>query len=113
MHEMSLCESIVELVSEQAGKHHFDQAKKVVLEVGAVAGVEIEALRFGFDVVAKGSVAEGAKLEIQIVPARAHCEGCDEAFVVAQRLASCPVCGGFPLQLLSGDELRIKELEVE
>ncbi len=64
MHEMALCESILELIEEQARAQRFTRVSAVALEVGRLAAVEIEALRFGFDVVMRGSLAEKARLEI-------------------------------------------------
>jgi hydrogenase nickel incorporation protein HypA/HybF len=77
------------------------------------AGVELEALRFGFDVVTRQSVAEGASLDIVEVPGRAWCLGCSRSVTVGQRFDPCPRCGGHRLRVTGGDELRIMDLEVE
>ncbi|HHO69047.1 MAG TPA: hydrogenase maturation nickel metallochaperone HypA, partial [Gammaproteobacteria bacterium] len=83
------------------------------LEIGSLAGVEIEAMRFGFDVVMKGSLADGARLEIIERPGQAWCLPCAKAVAVAQRFDACPECGSHQLQVTGGEEMRIKELEVE
>ncbi|MEQ1712058.1 MAG: hydrogenase maturation nickel metallochaperone HypA, partial [Hyphomicrobium sp.] len=62
MHEMALCESIRCTLEEQSRLRRFSRVARVSLEIGPLAGVEVEALRFGFDVVMRGSVAEGAVL---------------------------------------------------
>ena len=64
MHEMSICEGILTVMEEQASIQQFKRVISVWLEIGPLAGVEIEALRFGFDVVTRNSLAEGARLEI-------------------------------------------------
>lgn len=113
MHEMSLCEGILRVIEEQAAAQDYLKVKTVWLEVGALAGVEVEALRFGFDVVMKASIAEGALLAIIDVPGRAWCMQCMKNVALKQRFDPCPECGGFQLQVNGGEELRIKELEVE
>lgn len=112
MHEMSLCEGILQVLEEQAAAHGFREVRRVRLEIGRFAGVEIRALRFGFDVVTKGSVAEGAALEIIERPGRAFCFDCADTVALDDRLAPCPGCGGARLTATGGDEMRIKDLEV-
>ena len=113
MHEMSLCEGILRVIEEQAAAQRYRKVRTVWLEVGALAGVEVEALRFGFDVVMKGSIAADARLEVLDIPGRAWCGQCMNIVTVRHRLDACPECGGYRLRIDGGDELRIKELEVE
>jgi hydrogenase nickel incorporation protein HypA/HybF len=74
--------------------------------------VEPDALRFGFDVVMRGSVAEGATLEIATPPAQARCFACGQTATIQQRYDPCPQCGVGPMEMLQGDALRISKLEV-
>ena len=113
MHEMSLCEGVLRVIEEQAVMQNFHKVKTVWLEVGALAGVEVDALHFGFDVVMKDSIAAGAGLEIIDVPGQAWCAQCMKKVAIQQRFDACPDCGGYQLQINGGEELRIKELEVE
>ncbi|QBQ55936.1 hydrogenase maturation nickel metallochaperone HypA [Nitrosococcus wardiae] len=113
MHELSLCEGVVQILEEQARIQSYSRVKTVWLEVGVLAGVELESLRFSFDAVTRGTLAEGARLEILSAPGRAKCLSCGETVVLNERFSPCPRCGGYPLQVTSGEELRIKELEVE
>lgn len=113
MHEMSLCEYVLRVIEEQAPVQHYQKVKTVCLEIGALTTVEPAALRFGFDVVTKNSIADGANLEIIRVPAQAWCLQCLKNVAVQQRFDACPDCGGHQLQVNAGESLRIKELEVE
>ncbi len=113
MHEMSICESIVNVIEQQAVAQGFSRVKCVRLEIGPLAGVELEALRFCFDVVCKGGLAEGAVLEVIEVAINAWCMQCAEKTDVKQRYDPCPKCGSHQVQITGGDELRIKEMEVE
>lgn len=113
MHEMSLCESVLQTLEQQAEVQHYRQVKTVWLEIGALSGVEIDALRFSFDVVVQGSLAAGARLEIIVAPGQAWCLPCGRNVPVQQLYDECPVCGSHQLQVNGGDQMRIKELEVE
>jgi hydrogenase nickel incorporation protein HypA/HybF len=112
MHEMALCESILQLITEQARAQSFARVRRVWLEVGSLAAVEIPALRFGFDVVTRDTLAEGAVLEIVEIPGRAWCMPCGESCTLAARGDACPRCGGYQLQVIDGTQMRVKELEV-
>jgi len=113
MHEMSICEGILQVMEEQANTQQFNRVKSVWLEIGPLAGVELEALRFGFEVVTRNSLADGARLEIIEMPGTAWCLECSKSVPIRQRFDACPDCGSFQLQITGGDELRIKELEVD
>ena len=113
MHEMALAESILTTLQEQARRHDYARVRTVWLEIGPLASVEEQSLRFSFDVVVKGTLADGARLEIETSPAQAWCLPCSRSVVVTRRFDVCPECGGYQLQMTSGDELRIKELEVD
>lgn len=112
MHEISLCESVRSLLEEQAAEKHFSRVKRIWLEIGALSCVEPEALRFGFDVVMRGSLAEGAELDIAAPPATAFCPNCNRDVPVKHRFDLCPICGAAEMAVTGGEELRIKKLEV-
>ena len=112
MHEMSLCESVVQILVASAKEQCFTTVKTVWLEIGVLSCVEPEAMHFSFDVVTRGTLAEGAKLVIERVPATARCLSCHQDVTVHQYGDPCPACGGSDLQISGGDQLRVKELEV-
>jgi hydrogenase nickel incorporation protein HypA/HybF len=111
MHEMSLCEGIRGVIEDQARRHALTRIRRVRLEIGRFAGVEKAALAFAFDVVMRGSPAEGAALEMLDLPGRAWCFDCGQAVAIDDRLAPCPHCGGGRLLPQGGDEMRIKDME--
>ena len=113
MHEMSLCEGVLRVLEENARAQGYRRVKTVWLEIGALSGVEIAAMRFAFDAVMHGTLAEGAILEIIDKPGSAWCMQCMKTVPVRQRFDACPACGGCQLQVNGGEEMRIKELEVE
>lgn len=112
MHEMSLCESLLGVIEESARQEGFTKVTCVRVEVGRFAGVELPAMRFGFEVVARGTVAEGARLDFVAVPGSAWCFDCGQTVVLENRLDPCPLCGGVRLQPSGGTEIRLKDMEV-
>lgn len=113
MHEMALCESILQILQDQARTQGYERVKAVRLEVGALSCVEKEALRFNFEVVTRASLAEGATLELIDGPGEGWCMPCARPVTVQTMLDKCPHCGSSQVQVTGGDELQIKELEVE
>lgn len=113
MHEMSLAENVLQIIEDAGRDQGFSRVKTVVLEIGRLASVEIEALRFCFDVVMQGSMAEGALLEIVEVCAEGLCLHCAAEMPMSEQYAACPNCGSHRVQVTSGTDMRVKELEVE
>lgn len=113
MHELALTENIVDILEEEARKQGFSRVRVVRLRVGAFAHVEPEALSFCFDAVSRGSVAEGAELDIIRAPGEGWCLDCGKSVPLTERFGPCPDCRGRHVQMTSGDELRIEELEVD
>ena len=112
MHEMSIAEGIVQVIEEQARRQDYQQVTAVWLEIGPLAAIEKESLRFCFDAVCRNTLAAGARLEIIDLPGLAWCLGCGQTVAIVRRYDQCPLCGSYQLQVTAGDELRIKELEV-
>ena len=112
MHEMALAESMLQIVEDAARKNGAARVTAVRLELGALSHVEREALRFCFDAVANGGLANGAVLEIDTTPGAAWCMPCEARVALAQLGDPCPQCGGWQLTVVAGEEMRVKEIEV-
>jgi hydrogenase nickel incorporation protein HypA/HybF len=108
MHELALIQSIVAAIEERVQPARVDVVR---LEIGELAGVSAEALRFCFDVCARGTALEGAVLEIEGVAGRARCRKCGNEVGMASFLELC-TCGSAELEVLAGQELRIRNVEV-
>lgn len=113
MHEMSLAEGILQWVEDTARREQALRVKRVIVEIGQLAIVEVEALRFCFDVVTRGGPAEGAVLDIVDVPGSGWCQPCGATVPLAERYGPCPKCGGFQVQATGGTEMRVREIEIE
>ena len=113
MHELSLCESIIDLVEDRARLECITRVSRVVVEIGVAASVDPQALLFCFPIAASDTVAAGAELVITSIDLRARCETCQTEFAPETQLVACPNCGGFACTLSAGREMRVVSFEGE
>lgn len=111
MHELSLLENVREILEDHALSQKFSKVTKVTLEIGKLSSIEPEALRFGFDVVMKCSLAEGAELIITDLDGLGHCQQCGQNTAMEVLYDPCSHCGR-PLTVVRGMEMKIKDLVV-
>ena len=113
MHEMSLAEGVMRIVEDAVAGSGCTQVKEIRLEIGALAGVEVEALRFCMDAVLRGGPAEGATVVYEQTPGFGWCMQCAEGVAIEALYAACPRCGSHQVQPTGGLEMRVKDLLVE
>ena len=113
MHELSLCLSLVEIIESSAQEHDFEKVKAVWVELGKHGGAEPDALRFCFEMATQDTLAHGAQLHIIEIPVQAWCFDCDKLVELDEIYTTCPDCGGGKMRFETGQELKIKDLEVE
>lgn len=112
MHELSIACSLVKAAVDEATRHGVAHVVKLEVVLGALSGVEMDALMFCFPAVAQGTVCEGARLNVEIEPGRGHCEGCGSNCEVLDFMSPCPQCGTWPIGIEGGREMRLRALEV-
>lgn len=112
MHELSLAGGILRIVEQAAERERFARVTRLTLEVGKLAGVEVEALRFALRAIAPQTLLAGAAVEIREPDAQARCRDCGELTPIKRRGDPCGHCGGWWLEPISGTELRVLELLV-
>jgi hydrogenase nickel incorporation protein HypA/HybF len=108
VHEVGLCESVLAAVERRAGNRPVSRVK---LRVGVQHAVEPEAMRQAFELVSGGSVADGASLELVIVPAGCRCLTCAYEGDLGDVLALCPQCNSAGIEVSGGDELVLESLQ--
>ena len=106
-------QSALDMALEQARKAGAIHVKSVRLRIGALSGVVPEALQFAFEALAPGTLAEGAELAIENVPARFWCGGCAREFQANDMFAECPNCHQPSGDLRAGRELELASLEID
>jgi hydrogenase nickel incorporation protein HypA/HybF len=112
MHELSLLENVRKILKDHAVSQKFSKVIKVTLEIGKLSCVEPDALRFGFDVVMNGSLAENAELTISEVAGLGICPQCGLQIEMETSFDPCPHCGSPFVKIIQGADMKIKDLTV-
>lgn len=108
MHELSLCRAIADVVTERAGDR---PVATTTVRIGQLRQVVPSTLEFCWDLVIDGTPLAGCRLEIEHVPAIAHCRSCDRSWQLERPVLVCE-CGGRDVVLESGEEFLIESIEV-
>ena len=112
MHELSLAQGIIDIVQRSLPPDNSQTVSAVRLKIGDLAGVVIESLEFCFTALVRETPLEGAVLQVERVPVQAVCLTCSSAFAVNENSYRCPQCGAGQLNIISGRELQVTEIEV-
>ncbi len=114
MHELSLVMNILSIAEQYARREGAHAIQTVALRVGALSGVEPEALEFAFSVAKQDTLAKDARLAVEYLRPSALCQNCNLEFAVVDRfgIAICPVCGKQSTNFVHGNELEVRYLEV-
>jgi hydrogenase nickel incorporation protein HypA/HybF len=113
MHEFSIMQSALDQALREAGRAGATRVHEIRLRVGVLAGVVPDALQFAFEALTDGTIAQGAKLTVEEVPARFWCEPCRREFVSDNLYSECPSCGTPSNELRAGRELELNSMEVD
>ena len=113
MHELSIAAEIISVVEQQASQLKLDGIKAVGIRLGALAGIDPEALSFGFEAGISDTPLEGARLLIEWLPVKGRCGFCHKDFEVNENIYACPYCFSRDLEITQGEEMEITHLETE
>lgn len=113
MHESGLTEDLFAHVLQHALEADARRVTRVKVVIGALSDATPESIRFYFDSLAPGTLAEGAALEFDTAPGRARCDACGREVTISERFAACPVCGEFTLIVTGGHAVYLDSLDVE
>jgi len=113
MHEMSIAMSIVDIACKEAQKDGAPSISKIELDVGTLAGIMVDSLKFCYDSVCKGTLAENSELVVNEVPGKGHCIKCDHEFEIDSFMALCPKCESYKIEIMQGRELKLKAVVVD
>jgi hydrogenase nickel incorporation protein HypA/HybF len=113
MHELSIMQSALDQVLERARQAGAGRVHTVRLRIGALSGVVPDALQFAFEALSDGTLAQGAKLIIEDVPARFWCARCRREFTAGRMFAECPECHRPSGEIRAGREMELTSMEVD
>ncbi|MCW8888301.1 MAG: hydrogenase maturation nickel metallochaperone HypA [Gammaproteobacteria bacterium] len=113
MHELSICQALIEQVEQIAIEHSAVRVTDIYLTIGPLSGVEPHLVEQAFPIAAAGTVAEKANLAIDKSPVKVYCESCGTETIVAANRLLCGECGTWQTQLRGGDEMILQRVELE
>jgi hydrogenase nickel incorporation protein HypA/HybF len=113
MHEFAIVSNLFEIMERIAAENNLKKISSVTLSVGKMRQVVPVAMDMAFEAITKGTLAEGAKLQLEFVPIRMKCASCKSEFDVESHVYICPGCESGLLELIEGQELLIKSMEGE
>ena len=113
MHELSICQSMLRIVDATMTEHPGARVQRIFLDVGMGSTVEPSLLREAFEIATAGGPHEGAELVINEIPLVGRCRSCGNAFEYREIALGCPECESTAIEIVSGMELDIRELEID
>ena len=112
MHELSVCNALMEQVERIARENRAARVERIVLQVGPLSGVEAPLLQHAWPLASCGTVADGAALVIETAPVRVECSQCGAVSDAQPNRLLCADCGDYRTRLVSGDEMLLASLEL-
>ncbi|MBF0273156.1 MAG: hydrogenase maturation nickel metallochaperone HypA [Magnetococcales bacterium] len=113
MHELNIAMALVEQIREFMLEEKAQELISVTVSVGALSGVEADALAFCFPLAIEGTPIQGASLQIEPVPVRLRCRTCDtESQPEESHWIQCVACGSGHVEIIAGHDLILHSLEV-
>jgi hydrogenase nickel incorporation protein HypA/HybF len=113
MHELSIAQSVVQIIEEEMQKNNAGVLKSVRLNIGKMSAIVPDSLSFCFEIITKDTPLEGARLIIETIPLRIYCRDCSKEFEIKEYAFSCPGCGDTNIKVVTGMDLSVVEIEVE
>ena len=113
MHELSITQTLFDVVIEQAKRSEAKKVCRINLIIGEMTGIVGESVCYYLDFLSKNTIAEGASLNIKSIPVRARCLNCSKTFELGKFTWCCPDCDSAKLEITAGNELFIDSIEVD
>ena len=110
MHEMSITQGIIDICENHAGGR---RVCSVNIEIGELSNVVPDAVEFCFEACSQGTLLEGARIIIDRIPGSGQCCDCGQETALTTLFGACQHCGGYHIKILTGEEMRVREIEVE
>ncbi len=113
MHELSVCQALLDQVRETARAHHADEVGLITVRIGPLSGVEPDLLEQAFTIARNGPLTSSATLSIELAPVRIRCRDCEQECEVRPNRLLCSACSSYRVDLISGDEMLLARVELQ
>lgn len=112
MHELSVTESIIDIVTRHAQQANAKQVTDVYLVIGKLSSIIDDSVQFYWDIVSQDTFCAGARLHFERIPARLLCLDCSTTYTLDDGLSPCPQCQSARVKIISGEEFRVDSIEI-
>jgi len=112
MHELGIAQNILQIVQQSVPADQAADVRLIRMRIGQLSGVVPDSLSFCFAAIINETAMQRASLDIEQVPVIAECKDCKHRFGMEEWAFSCPSCNSKNLQLISGRELEVVEIEL-
>ena len=114
MHELSITQNILEIALRHGKQAQASKITALHLVIGQLASVVDDSVQFYWDMIAEGTLAEGAALDFKRIPARLECLECGQIYHLENnQLDGCPACESLNVKVVAGKEFRLESIEIE
>jgi hydrogenase nickel incorporation protein HypA/HybF len=114
MHELSITQSILEIALRHGEQAQASKITKLHLVIGQLSSVIDDSVQFYWNMIAEGTLAEGAQLHFKRIPAQLACQECGQTYTLeSNQLDGCPACESVKVKVIAGNEFRLESIEVE
>jgi len=113
MHELVVTESLLEITLRHAQNANAKRVDSLYLVIGQLSSIIDDSVQFYWDIVAKGTIAEGARLNFKRIPTQMECSACGQVFTPDDRNFDCPACGSVKVKVLAGEEFYLEAIDVQ
>lgn len=113
MHELSVTENILKIALEHAETEHAVKVTDINLNIGQLSSIVDDSVQFYWELIAKDTICENARLNFNRIPARMSCRSCNNEYNLGSDPGPCPTCGSYDVLVISGDEFQMDSINIE
>ena len=114
MHELSITQSVLEIALRYGVQAQATRITDLHLIIGQLSTVVDDSVQFYWDLIAKGTLAEGAQLHFKRIPAQLECSDCNHTYILeGNQLDGCPACESFNVKVIAGKDFKLESIEIE
>ncbi len=113
MHELSVTENILKTALNYADRENASVVTDINLNIGQLSTIVDDSIQFYWEMIAKDTICEKARLNFNRIPARMSCFSCQKEYNLGSEPGPCPVCGSYDVRVLSGDEFQLDSICIE
>jgi hydrogenase nickel incorporation protein HypA/HybF len=113
MHELAVTQSLLELALRHAEQHRAARVTHLYLVIGDLSSIVDDSVQFYWDIISRGTIAEGAVLHFNRVRTRMRCHACGTEYEPEKGTLACPACTSAQVQVIAGEEFRLDAIDIE